>query len=144
MGDCASPIGVLADVAPLSVGLGLSVGPGRSAPCRHERRESGRRSFGYRLLLTPIDESTGEPEAEAEPVYVVGRDIGPRGIGLEHAEPLPYRRVRLLAADPRLDELGLGVLELDVTLRWCRFVGASRYESGGRVTRSTAPLAIAS
>lgn len=138
MGDCAPPVGVLADVAPLQVRRELA------APCRHERREFGRRAYGYRLRLTPIDEATGEPAAEAEPVYVVGRDITLRGIGLEHAEPLPYRRVRLVAADPRLDELGLGILELDVTLRWCRFVGAARYESGGRVTRRSGPLAIAS
>ncbi len=138
MGECAPPLGVLAETAP------LPKDPEGAATCRHERRQFRRRTFGYRLLLTPIDESTGEPEPRAEPVYVVGRDISRRGIGLEHAEPLPYRRVRLLAADPRLDELGLGVLELDVTLRWCRFVGAARYESGGRVTRSTALLAIAS
>lgn len=109
---------------------------GGSTPrARPERRIAQRREFGYRLLLTPIDESSGEPS-----VHVVGRDVSARGVGFEHTESLPYRRVRLSAADPRLEEIGLADLEIDVTLRWCRFVGPDLYESGGRVTRSTAPL----
>ena len=112
----------------------------RLGTCAHERRGAERRAFCYRLQLTPIDDSTGEPAAGAKSIDVVSRDISARGIGLEHAEALPYRRVRLRAADPRLEEIGLGGLQIDVTLRWCRFVGPGRYESGGRVTRSTAPL----
>ncbi|WP_145108503.1 hypothetical protein [Botrimarina mediterranea] len=108
--------------------------------CAHERRGADRREFSYRLALTPINEATGKPAADAEPTYVVGRDVSARGIGLEHTEALPYRRVRMRAADPRLEEIGLGGLQIDVTLRWCRFVGPGRYESGGRVTRSNLPL----
>lgn len=134
MGDCVP----LTDATPDAVWQQAECE--RSGTCAHERRGSDRREFCYRLALTPIDDSTGEPAADAEPTFVTSRDISARGIGLEHAEALPYRRVRLRAADPRLEEIGLGGLQIDVTLRWCRFVGPGRYESGGRVTRSTAPL----
>jgi len=134
----------MGDYAPITDGppdaLSQLADHGQPATCSHERRGAERRSFCFRLALTPLDEATGEPAAGVEPIYVVSRDVSARGIGLEHAETLPYRRVRLFAADPRLDELGLSGLQIDVTLRWCRFVGPARYESGGRVTRSSAPL----
>ncbi len=101
-----------------------------------ERRGAARRSFDYRLCLIPLDGL----QSIAEPIYVDGRDLSARGVGFEHAEPLTHRKVRLVAADPRLDELGFADLEIDVVLRWCRFLGTGSYESGGRVARSTVPL----
>ena len=135
MGDCAPLTDALPDASWQPTECE------RLGTCVHERRVADRREFCYRLQLTPIDDSTGEPAVGAVPAYVIGRDVSARGIGLEHAEALPYRRVRLRAADPRLDEIGWGDLQIDVTLRWCRFVGPGRYESGGRVTRSTKRLA---
>lgn len=108
----------------------------RLSAASRERRESARREFPYRLLLTPIDKS-GSPQSDA-PVEVIGRDLSPRGVGFEHSAPLPFRRVRLRAADPDLARIGLGELEIDVVLRWCRFVGPGRYESGGQIDRSAA------
>lgn len=95
---------------------------------------SERTAFNFRLLLTPLD------GAERTPVHVTGRDVSDRGIGFDHDEPIEHRRVRLTAADPRLDEIGMGDLEMTVTLRWCRFVGPGCYQSGGSVTRAEALL----
>jgi len=101
-----------------------------------ERRGGRRRGFDYRLLLTPLDAE----DTDAEPVYVTGRDLGPRGVGIRHAEPITHRKVRLSAADPTLGDLGLGDLQIDLVLRWCRFIAPGVYESGGRITRTSAPV----
>lgn len=101
-----------------------------------DRRGGNRRLFDYRLRLTPLEGD--EPIAES--VYVYGRDLSARGVGFEHPETLTHRKVRLVAADPKLDDLGFGDLEIDVVLRWCRFLGTGAYESGGRITRTTVPL----
>lgn len=100
------------------------------------RRLVDRSEFEYRFELHPAD---GSP-LPAESIYVQGKDISPKGAGFRHNQPITYRKVRLVAADPRLADIGMGDLVLEVSLRWCRFVGAGRYESGGRVTRTTAPL----
>lgn len=105
-------------------------------PPGRERRRARRSTFCYRLLLTSLD----DPEAAGVPLCVAGRDFSARGVGFEHPEQLPYRRVRLSAADPVLDELGFADLEIDLLLKWCRFISPGVYESGGRVTRTTAPL----
>lgn len=107
----------------------------RIEPQIAERRDDRRAAFTYQMRLTPLDRG----QAGREVISIVGRDLSVVGIGFEHAEPLPYRKVRLLAADPRLERLGLGQLEIDVTLQWCRFVEPGRYESGGRILRSTLP-----
>ncbi|TWT99294.1 hypothetical protein Pla108_02290 [Botrimarina colliarenosi] len=106
---------------------------------RHERRGIDRREFSFRLLLTPLDTPRdggveGRDAGGSSSIYVTGRNLSLRGVGIEHATPITHRRVRLQAADSRLDELGLGDLEFDVTLRWCRFVSPESYESGGQVT----------
>lgn len=100
-----------------------------------ERRDDRRAVFTYQMRLTPLDRG----HAGREVITIVGRDLSVVGIGFEHAGPLPYRKARLSAADPRLDRLGLGELEMDVTLQWCRFMEPGRYESGGRILRSTLP-----
>lgn len=104
----------------------------RIEPLASERRAERRTDFAYQLRLTPLDRGSFATKT----IIVVGRDLSLVGIGFEHPEPLPYRRVRLSAADPQLYQLGLATLELDVLLRWCRFVESGRYESGGRVLRS--------
>lgn len=108
----------------------------RLEPAGPERRRARRATFAYRLLLTPLDNL----EPISDPLYVEGRDFSARGVGFEHGEQLPYRRVRLSAADPALDDLGFADLEIDLILKWCRFVSTGVYESGGRVTRTTTPL----
>ncbi|MEN0110978.1 MAG: hypothetical protein AAF805_09665 [Planctomycetota bacterium] len=95
-----------------------------------ERRSDGRSGFDFRLRLTPLDGDIGRT-----PLVVVGRDISGGGVGFSHSDPLPYRRVLLEADDARLADLGLGDLALRVVLRWCRFISAGHYESGGRIAR---------
>ena len=101
-----------------------------------ERRRERRNPFRYVMRLTALEGAA----PVGEPMYVVGRDLTPFGIGFEHPAPLPQRRVRLTAADAALEDLGLGDLELEVMLRWCRFLEAARYESGGRITHTSHPL----
>lgn len=101
-----------------------------------ERRREQRDPFRYVMRLTALEGA----DPVGEPMYVVGRDLTPFGIGFEHPAPLPHRRVRLSAADAALEDLGLGDLELEVVLRWCRFLEAARYESGGRITQASHPL----
>jgi len=103
---------------------------------RAPRRRSPRRPFPYRFRLQALDRGA----RDSEPILVVGQDLSSRGFGFEHRTPLPYRRVRLTACDPRLGEFGLGDLRIDVILRWCRFLGPGRYVSGGRIGHSVASL----
>lgn len=108
----------------------------RLDPEGSERRHAQRSSFAYRLRLTALD----EPAPTGRPLYVTGRDFSAHGVGFSHDDQLTHRRVRLSAADPVLSELGLADLEIDLLLRWCRFVSSGVYESGGRVTRATINL----
>lgn len=101
-----------------------------------ERRRVKRSSFAYRLMLTALD----APTPMGRPLYVSGRDLSAQGVGFSHGEQLTYRRVRLSAADPVLSELGLANLEIDLLLKWCRFVSPGEYESGGRITRASIDL----
>ncbi len=105
-------------------------------PAPRERRRERRDPFGYVMRLTPLEGAS----PVGEPMYVVGRNLTPFGVGFEHPAPLPHRRVRLTAADAALEDLGLGDLEIEVVLRWCRFLEAARYESGGRITQTSHPL----
>lgn len=102
---------------------------------RSEKRLITRSGFEYRFLMTPVGSGSGHA-----PVVVCGKDISPRGAGFTHDQPIAHRKVRLTADDTRLAEFGLGDLVLEIALQWCRFVEAGRYESGGRITRTTAPL----
>lgn len=96
-----------------------------------ERRRGLRLDFDYRLRLEPLGVGGDAPH---EGVIVRGKNLSDSGVGFVHDQPLPFRRVLLTAADPTLDALGLVNFQLQVVLRWCRFLGPGQYESGGRLT----------
>lgn len=102
-------------------------------PIGVERREGERTDFSYhfRVVLSGGEKN----EQGGNEAIVTGKDLTERGIGFRHEFPLPYRRVRLVAADERLTQMGLADLEFEVILRWCRFLGPGRCESGGRIVR---------
>ncbi|MGL4514076.1 MAG: hypothetical protein ACRCT8_13375 [Lacipirellulaceae bacterium] len=108
---------------------------GVAAAIAADRRADARLDFEYRLLMTPVRKDGSIIERADGESVVWGRDLSERGIGFTHTQPLPHRRVLLCAADPRLAALGLDGLELTVVLKWCRFLGPGRYESGGRFPR---------
>lgn len=105
------------------------------APPR-ERRARRRIPFCYGFKLTPLDEEA----AGAPTIRVMGRDLSPRGFGFEHEGPLPFRLVRLVGDDPRLGEVSLDGVTIELVLRWCRFVSPGVYHSGGRITQSSVRL----
>ena len=105
-----------------------------------ERRLQPRTPFRYRFLLQPRN-CEGLLGDSASPIEVFGTNLSPRGFGFYHEALLPYREVRLKAADPRLEAKGMGQLELEVILKWCRFLGPGRYQSGGRIARKLASVA---
>ena len=98
-----------------------------------ERRRKHRTDFDYRLRLEPIGVGADAP---IEGMLVRGKDLSDAGVGITHSCPLPFRKVRLTSADTALDALGVANLELEVLLRWCRFLAPGRYESGGRLLLS--------
>lgn len=116
--------------------LSLAAVIARLEPNSDERRNARRASFEFDLMLTPL----GADGPNGEPIAVVGRDLCARGVGFVHTQPIEHRRVRLTPADTDLEDLGFGHLQIDLVLRWCRFVSPGCYESGGRVTRTTVPL----
>jgi hypothetical protein len=102
-----------------------------------DQRTQDRSPFSFRLKLTPLDDLGAVELAEFDyEEFVTGKDLGKRGIGFFHEQPMPFRLVRLTAADERLNAMGLGDLQVEVVLKWCRFVSIGRYESGGRIARS--------
>jgi hypothetical protein len=123
----------------LASGVDTAKVQGSVAACNvTDRRQETRLDFAFRLLMTPVRKDGTVIERSGGELVVWGRDLSERGVGFTHAEPLPHRRVRLCAADPRLAALGLDGLELTVVLKWCRFLGPGRYESGGRFPRLVA------
>ncbi len=114
----------------------LSVATGQATATLRgiERRDEGRTDFSYRFRVAL---ASGEDWSGDEETIVFGKDLTERGVGFLHDRPLPYRRLRLVAADPRLTEIGLADLEIELILRWCRFLAPGSYESGGRIARPT-------
>lgn len=101
-----------------------------------KRRACKRADFSYRLLIRPLESSVDQnaDSLESEAMYVTGKDISEIGFGFFHENPFPYRRALVEAADDRLDAIGLGDMSLELTIRWCRFIGQGQYESGSRVS----------
>ena len=114
--------------------------PNGSEYAGRERRGSERSEFAYKLWLTPIGAEFAGTELR-DGFEVLGSSISATGFGFLHSAPLPFRNVRINSADPRLDELGLGRLQMDLVLKWCRFLRPGQYESGGRIARSHALVA---
>jgi len=92
-----------------------------------DRRLNSRAPCACVARLTPLDEDAegGEP-----PVSVQLTDISRRGVGLAHADPLPYRLVQIA-----VEGLTGAAPILVVRLQWCRFRSPGVYESGGQIQR---------
>lgn len=95
-----------------------------------ERRSDPRSAFPYRMLLEPLD---GDPAEHRQTIQVLGVNISATGFCFSYDEPLPYRRVSLIAADARLAEFGMAGLNFELVIRWRRFVAQGCYEIGGRI-----------
>lgn len=100
-----------------------------------KRRSHKRADFSFRLLISPLDSNGVDNtlSSASNEIYVTGKDISDVGLGFFHDKPFPFRHAQIMAADDRLDEIGLGDMRLALTIRWCRFIGHGRYESGCRV-----------
>lgn len=106
-------------------------------PRREERRNDRRALFPFRMRIESIANGRRDPlRAAPEGWYVFGRDLAEAGIGFQHAEPLAFRRLGLVAEDEALSELEMGDLRIEVLVRWCRF-GEGGYQSGGQILRSS-------
>jgi hypothetical protein len=93
-----------------------------------QKRRWHRILFRKPIVLTPLDEHSGE--SDGEPMVAHGHDISLGGISFTHASPLPFRlmAVTLVRAD--------GQPESVVTrLTWCRFTRDGFYRSGGQFLR---------
>ena len=99
-----------------------------------ERRNSGRYPFPFLVRLTPVDERTLQPIAEA--FVVVGKDLSERGLGFFHPHPLPYRR-----AIVTIEDSSRRSVSLLIDLNWCRFTRHGWYDSGGRFLQVVQKLA---
>ena len=108
--------------------LKVSEEPGRFGV---DRRSEERAPFIYKLQLTPVE--TGDNLPDDLPIEVFGNTISANGFCFTHIEPLPFRHVRISAMDQRLDELGLRGLSFELVVKWCRFFGKERYQSGGKI-----------
>jgi hypothetical protein len=94
----------------------------------NERRSETRFWCDCEARLTPLDPHCTEADRKSIPVVL--KDISRHGIGLVHADPLPYRIVQLtfghaIASAPTLV----------VRLQWCRFEKPGVYQSGGQIQR---------
>lgn len=92
-----------------------------------DRRLNSRAPCAYVARLTPLDENVDGGES---PVSVQLTDISRRGVGLAHADPLPYRLVQIA-----VEGLTGSAPILVVRLQWCRFRKPGVYESGGQIQR---------
>lgn len=110
----------------------LSIGhpaPSYNGP---ERRKAPRSRVEGRFRIEPLEGIGGK----GLDIYVTLKDLSKRGVCFVHETPLPFRLVRLIPADRRIDSLGLESMKIDLVLKWCRFIGPGHYESGGRIARS--------
>ncbi len=95
------------------------------------RRGSHRTPFDAPLMLTPVDESSGQPCGPA--CTVQGKNISRQGLSFVHDTPLPHRNVHL-----SLDLPDASRTTLLLRLNWCRFTREGVYESGGKFLRAIA------
>ena len=95
-----------------------------------QMRRFHRLPFRRPLLLTPIDECTGEPIEDPIPVY--GRNISQGGLSIEHEGPLTCRKATITLPDG-----GDRSETLVVRLTWCRFTRRGTYQSGGPLVKTT-------
>ena len=88
------------------------------------------------MVLTPLDPGSALPDGD--PTLVAGRNLSLQGVSFSHEHPLPYRDIVLTFALP-----GGGVESMVVRLKWCRFTRGGKYQSGGRLLRTTpSPIGV--
>ena len=94
-----------------------------------QQRGNHRVRYPKPVLVTPLDECTGEPLGA--PLRAAGHDISLTGMSFMHQEPLACRlvAVRFPTGEAPIDEI--------VTrLNWCRFTRKGLYQSGGLFVRA--------
>lgn len=94
-----------------------------------ERRRHVRVAIPVLFRLTPLDDD--RQPIRGKSLVVVGKNISQRGFSFVYNRPVSYRRARLTLIQP-----GLGQLDAELDIRWCRFTGSGWYESGGRLVRA--------
>ncbi len=93
------------------------------------RRDSHRIPCEIAAVLSPVDDH--DEAIRVGPLAVLIADLSKSGVGIVHRQPLPHRIAQIEY------ELASGdVARLLVRLKWCRFKGPHRYESGGQIVRS--------
>jgi hypothetical protein len=97
-----------------------------------ERRSNARCPCDCMARLTSLDEPSLAGDEERQPIAVRLMDISRRGVGLSHADPLPFRLVQITIESSQGP--GPGPI-LVVRLQWCRFRQRGVYESGGQIQR---------
>jgi hypothetical protein len=96
-----------------------------------ERRQRARHPFPRLMSLTPLaDHALAQA---ANPLVVVGKNLGLRGLDFYHCQPLPYRRVIV-----SFDDMP-GPVHLVLLISWCRFLRPGWYDSGGRFIQVVSP-----
>jgi len=93
------------------------------------RRDSHRIPCEITAVLSPVDDH--EAAVRVDPLAVLIADLSKSGLGIVHRQPLPHKLAQIEY------ELASGEFaRLLVRLKWCRFKGPQRYESGGQIVRS--------
>lgn len=95
---------------------------------RWDRRTENRIPFPYPMFLTPQVTQSGPTESDA--MMVIGRDISYSGLRFYHHEPLEFQSATIQLAQDNQSEQ-----QLLLKLKWCRFIHAGWYESGGQLVR---------
>jgi len=92
------------------------------------RRDSHRIPCEIAAMLCPVDDKA--ENVRIDPLAVLIADLSKSGVGIVHRQPLPHRLAHIEY------ELASGdITRLLVRLKWCRFKGLERYESGGQIVR---------
>jgi hypothetical protein len=89
-----------------------------------ERRHEQRYAFPALISLTPTHRHTYDPLGE--PLFVIGKQISVSGLGFFHAHPLAHSHYLVSIVNDISRET-----RVLWKARWCRFLGAQWYESGG-------------
>ncbi|HEY2250517.1 MAG TPA: hypothetical protein VGH74_05635 [Planctomycetaceae bacterium] len=92
------------------------------------RRDTHRIPCEIAAVLCSVDDR--DEIVRQDPLSVLIADLSKSGVGIVHHQQLPHRLAQIEY------ELASGdFARLLVRLKWCRFKGPRRYESGGQILR---------